>query len=471
MVFQRFAFWMNRLCRAAQLAYATPVLLMTGHAFAGNTLFDVLIRAGDPYPALGKNGGNVSSIDYVWVNQVGGFSVLLNNKDTIAPYLNYNVVWGRANSNVVPHVLVAEGASDQGFTTTAIREAFIDNAGNVLYEGPPGSGLRSLWRNETLLYNQGDPIPNMPGSFFGGPHFIGPSADGSTYYFRAGHVITRDERGGGLGFFNQDGELLMEGGEFIPGYNSPIAFTSTSISRAGVSANGTNYVNKVVLQQGVGDALVMNGAPLYLQDEAVFYFALLDPDIPGVIPGERWERFDTWQVSESGNVMLAGTTTTPAKDATELLYINGSVVQREGDLVPSYSNPSQYFRLHQRVNFADMNEDGDWIASWNLTNNLPALILNGVLIARDGQQLDFDGDGSFDARIENLPLAELHGAITDRDQHGRVSVYFTALVSYYDMPGPSVETLFRSTYTVPTPAALTMLLIGAFVHRPRRREH
>lgn len=458
---------------------AAALLLASSVVVAQDGLPRALIKELDPYPGGGA-GEFVSSLSSIWVNGVGGFGVTLNNEDAGGALLNFHTIWGQNNTgDAPPHRLFEEGASDGGYTVTAIQtDAKIDNNGDVWYSGTVtgGTGTDSVWKNNSLLFAADDPIPSLPGQFFSFASGIGLAADGSKMYFIGGITNTAGGSSQNRGLFDQAGNVLWKGGDILPGYAEPISMTATPGFQIEVSANASYVMDKVSLVGGVGaQAMVVNGTALTDLGTALREGNPVPAATPGTVAGESWDNFDDWDVNESGKFIVNGDTDSDTtKD--EFLYSNhGGFLLREGQTIARWDNPVETYTVGTTISDSDMNEDGDWVVEWNVAGGDEALFMNGVLISKEGDAVDFDNDGIIDPGALIVSYTGLDGdlRIADRDVDGIIRVYATADIDINGTPSTldDVEAFlcFEFSTNVPAPGALALLGLAGVCGRRRRR--
>lgn len=471
---------MNISCDRIVVLAATTLFSSSVFAVGVDGVPHCLIREGDPYPGGGAD-EFVFTISDIWINQVGGYGATLNNKNGAGTELNFDIIWGQVkSSDGPPHRIIAEGGFDAPYTNYAIRQGGkVDNHGNAWYAGwanGAGAGPDSIWKNSDLIWIEDDPIPSLPEQYFSFLTHLGVADDGSAIYFIGGIANSPNGITVNRGFFDINGNVLWKGGDILPGYANPVSleFLPPSDFQFDVSANGTNYVSKVRLAGSpVTDAMVFNGAAFVSRGTAMREGNLIPASTPGVIGSEHWDNFFFAATNEAGNVLVAGDTDgDPASD--QFVYSNHEFVLREGDTIGHHFNANQYTIWNGSVRGADLNDHGDWLVRWGVTDPLHgAYILNGLVLIEEGDNVDFDNDGIIDsyATITSFGGSFNEMKLTDRDIEGRVTAYLQAEVDIY---GTSTTTddfqvMLSVDVQVPAPGALALFGLAGVCGRRRRR--
>ena len=151
--------------------------------------------------------------------------------------------------------------------------------------------------------------------------------------------------------------------------------------------------------------------------------------------------------------------TSAATTSDEFIAVDGNIVLREGDMLTTGEIVSG------SIEGGFMNEAGDWGAIWDVDGGaLEALIVNGGLLLKEGDAIDWDGDGIIDpAAILTNFTGTSTLVIGDPGIDSFFDVYFTADI---DVAGEVLEGYFKMT--VPEPSAALLLGVGLMLLRRRR---
>jgi hypothetical protein len=413
----------------------------------------------------GMPGETVDSISNSAVNHAGGYAFTLNSVGSGATLSH---AWGNALGGV-GSVLRTEGVFGD-YDQSSFESFFgIGNAGQVAYSPlstyiPSGStSIDGVWLDDNPIMNEEQPYPHLPGYYWSFGSRPGCTADGQPYWVGG---IT-DTQGGstqirGLYFGVGATEVLM-GGASIGGVAEPVALTALDFDYR-VSAFGTNYLMPVDVDSGStanDGVLVLNGNALTAGGSVVREASPVPVGIGG-LAGENWDNFDFMGITEAGSYLVTGDTDADTS-MDEFLMINGLITLREGDPVADGV-------FAGNIEGAYLNENGDFACTWELTNadgNFEALFLNGDLVLMEGDLVDWNNDGMIDGLDQGAFLTDFTGisALTLGDRYGAnlVDIYFTADC---DVGGSILEGGFR--LTVPEPASLSLLLLGALALLRRR---
>lgn len=432
------------------------VVVITG-ASAGATA-SALVREGDD---LGSQ-GIVSSISNSAANHVFGWAFTLNT-DRGGETLSH--VFGNASGGM-GSILRSESTIGS-FDQTSFESFFgISDAGMIAYSPLSNNidtgltGIDGVWVDGTPIMNEEEPAGG--GLFWTFGSRPGITADGQPYWVGG----TSTTQGGstqvrGIYFGNAATPVLL-GGTMAPGLPAPIGDTGIDFDYR-FSSLGTNYITPVNmdLSSTVDGAIVVNGSG-YTAGGTLVREGNLIPASVGGIGGENWDNFDFVGITEAGDVMITGDTDGDI-GTDEFIYKNGQFLYREGDVVGGRT-------LLGNIEGSYMNESGDIGYIWSVaegTGDIEALYLNDQLLLLEGDNVDWDGDGTVDANavLENFTgISAL--TISERNANGEVTLYFTADV---DVDGQTLEGAFAVTALIPGPGGLGLLLMGGLLGRRRRR--
>jgi len=400
-------------------------LLVAGAASA--QIATSLLNEDDPYPA---DGGTVSALNNTAVNHAGGYAVSLNSSTGLSH------IWGNAAGGAGANIRT-EGTFGNLVQTSFESFYGMDDNGSVAYSasgtGGPVGGFDSVWKDDTPVMVEGDPYPHAPGLWWRFGSRPGITADGNPY-FVGGLTSTQGGSTENYGlFYGMTGMPMFVGGDMLPGLPAVLATSSTISFDYRFSALGNQYIGEIAmagLTTSTDNAMIVTGAGLMLGGSLVQEGTAI-PVAVGGNGAENWDNFDFAGITEDGQYFFTGDTD---GDTTtdEFILKNGMIVYREGDEVDGQT-------LSGSIEGAYMNEDGDVSYIWDVQGGvLEALYLNDRLLLTEGDEVDLTGDGVVDAGAH---LADFTGisalTMTDRDNNGRVYVYFTADI---DTAGTSSST-------------------------------
>jgi hypothetical protein len=328
--------------------------------------------------------------------------MILRQEGTFPPYVqgSFESFWGMGAGGVTCYSAISE------------------------YEDGSVTGLDGVWLDDVpvaveemvfpYLDNYWWSFGSRPGCTEDGiPHFVGGITD-----TQGGSTELR-----GL-FYGMDAQPLMMTGDLLPGLPAPLTSSGISFDYR-FSKYGTHYIAEVTMDTGdtgSNTAYTLDGEGLLIDGQLVLEGTPV-PEAAGGFPGENWSGFDYTSVTEDGSYMFTGDTSGPSEE-DEFLLINGMIILREGkdigDLV-----------VMGAIESAAMNEDGDYVCIWDVDlptgENVEAMIFNGDVVLKEGDIIDIDGDGvpEPDAVIDAFTGISTV-VLSDRDEDGNVSVYFTA---------------------------------------------
>lgn len=362
-------------------------------------------------PAVNHSGGwafncnvedGVETISTIWGNPTGGSGMVLRQEGVFPPYVqtSFESFWGM-------------GAGD------AICYSPSSN-----YEDGSVTGLDGVWIGDIPVAVEEMVFPYLADYWWSFGSRPGTTEDGIPYFVGG---IT-DTQGGstdmrGL-FYGLDAQPVLLGGDLVPGL--PAALTSSGIAfDFRFSKLGTHHIAEVTMDNGntaANTAYVFDGEGLLIDGQLV-QEGMPVPEAAGGFPGENWSSFDYTGVTENGDYMFTGDTN-EATDVDEFVVINGEIILREGKDIGDMT-------LSGSIEGAFMNEDGDYVVIWDVDlptgANVEAMIFNGEVVLKEGDIIDVDGDGVPDpeAVVDNFTgISSV--VLSDRDEDGAVSIYFTA---------------------------------------------
>lgn len=353
-----------------------------------------LLQEGAPLPAAGA-GHTVTSISNTAVNQVGGFAATINTSDG---FTTLSHVWGNASGGAGA---ILRTESTVGTLEQTSFESFfgISDAGNVAYSPSSVdtvtmvSGLDGVWLDDTVVALEDEPIPSLPGSVWRFASRPGVTANGQPYWVGGiNDAATGASEGNGL-FFGLSATVLYQTDDVIAPLPDPLGPGAIDFD-VRFSAQGSHHILAIdTTGSSSNDAfLVVDGAVLTVAGNLVGEGEPIDASAGGM-PGETWQNFDFLGITESGETLFTGDTGA-FTNADEFLAKNGTILYREGGSLDG-------FTLTGSIEGAYMNEAGDFAFIWDVEESgggsVEALFLGNKLLLKEGDAVDFDGDGSIDA--------------------------------------------------------------------------
>ena len=405
--------------------------------------------------------GTITSIGNPDANHAGGYGLGINTSDGTTTFSRY---WGNATGGAGT-ILRTEGTI--GEYQQLSFESFwgMSDAGGIAYSPssthvPSGTtGLDGVWVDDTIVAIEEQVYPHMAGRWWSFGSRPGITADGMPFFVGG---ITTTQGGSttnrGL-FYGPTATPLLLGGDAVPSLPAVLDTASTVSFDVRFSSLGANYLAEVqfVGASTANNAMVMNGAGLMLGGGLVAEGSPVPASIGG-LAGELWDNFDYLSITEGGSWIMTGDTSA-ATTSDEFIAVDGNIVLREGDMLTTGEIVSG------SIEGGFMNEAGDWGAIWDVDGGaLEALIVNGGLLLKEGDAIDWDGDGIIDpAAILTNFTGTSTLVIGDPGIDSFFDVYFTADI---DVAGEVLEGYFKMT--VPEPSAALLLGVGLMLLRRRR---
>lgn len=394
-----------------------------------------LVREGEQLAGAAV-GEVVSSINNPAANQVGGYSFGVNTTNDAAVSTSH--IWGNASGGLGAP-LQTEGVFG-ALVQTGFESFFgMADSGAVAYSpsgtGGPVGDFDSVWRDDTPLALEGDPISSLPGQFWRFASRPGITSDGNAWWV-AGTTSVQGGNTENRGLFREpNATVVLLGGQAVPNLPSPLN-TATAVSfDFRFSALGTNYLAEGQMTGSTvsDDVMILSGAGLLLDGELVREDSPI-PAAVGGLAGERWDNFDFVSVTETGSYFFSGDSTA-ATSEDEFIVRDGVIILREGQ----FAGGAQ---LTASIESAFMNEQGDLGFVWQIVTdvaNREALYLNGRLLLIETDQVDFDGDGALDANATLSDFTGISALVVGPRVGGVVTLYFTGDVN---VGGPILEAGF-----------------------------
>jgi len=402
----------------------------------------------------GAPGENIDAINNSAVNHVGGFAFTVN---TSGSGTTLSHAWGNALGG--PGTVIRTEGTFGDLVQTSWESFFgMSDAGMIGYSPISdriggSTGLDGAWVDDTPILNEEDPVPTIPGQFSTFNSRVGITGDGKPYW--VGGIS--DTQGGSTQnrvlFFDVTATPLLMGGDAIAGIPELVS-TGSSIdfdTRATVSGGVPHYITVALVDSGSStndDVLVIDDSAVFI-DGFVTREASPVPAAAGGLPGENWDNFDFLGITPSGEWFLTGDTDADAA-LDEFVMVSGGIVLREGDILMYGGDP---YTLSGSIEGGYMNDDGDWAVIWDANDptatNVEVLILNGEIVLKEGDPVDWNGDGVIDPGDNGGILTDFTGisALTlgDRDEFNKVTLCFTADI---DFSG----TVLEGGFLMPVPA-------------------
>lgn len=421
-----------------------------------------LVREGSDLPG-GTAGDPVSSINNTAVNHVGGYAVNVNTTAGLSR------IWGHAGGGPGT-VLRTEGTYGSLVQTSFESFYGMGNAGELCYSasgnGGPVGAFDSVWLDDVPVTVEGNAAPGYPAMYWSFGSRPGVTGSGEPYWVGG---LTNSAGGStqirGLWIGLGVGEILL-GGKLYGGFPFPLGASNSPTFDYRLSAEATHHIAPVLLASGStanDGAMLMDKAAIVLGGNIVREQTAVPASIGGR-PGELWSNFDFCGVTETGEYFFSGDTQ-PATVDDEFIVKNGMIVYREGQIVDGET-------LSGAIEGAYMNESGDIAYIWDIQNNLlEALYVNDKLVLKEGDAVDFSGDGIVEPGSVLRDFTGISSlTVGERDVLGNVKVYFVADI---DTLGTTTTTDDREAFfcievnvDVPIPVVLASFDLVAPADRP-----
>ncbi len=429
---------MTRRNRFLVVFGSTLLLGLTAVSVGYAQIFSAVVREDEVLPGDPRE-REVVRIGQSAQNRVGGYAFSLWTVGTPSRAGGYGHIWGNATGGAGT-ILVSESKYGQ------VKQEYFPGDFGLSDSGAAGyscvstvsnsPGLSGVWVDSTLILNEGDPIPTVPGYFSVSNTYPEITRDGTIYWIGAYSTT----QGGGLRektalFLGNGATAVIKPGDSISGIPETVSHLGPSLNSR-FSASGTNYISAVDVDVGqhFDDVMVSNGAAMTAGGSLIRINTFV-PAAAGGLPNEIYSRFDFMNITDTGDYLIAGETGIDG-NPIQVLMVNGQIILREGDLIDG-------FTLTSPIDGAYMNEDGDWAVIWHVRTPMggrQVLILNGRIILMQGDLVDWNGDGVIDgadnggvlSKITNFSFTLHKNAVTlgDRDANGMVNVAFVADIDF-----------------------------------------
>ena len=388
----------------------------------------VLLREDDPAPG-GAPGSTISSLGNTAVNQTGGFACSLNVSDGTT---TVGQIWGNLGGGA--GALIREEGVFGSLTQTSF-ESFLGIGGMEVAYSPScddaggSTGLDGVWLDDTIV---GIEEMMLPGS----TEFItfgsrpGTTQDGTPYFVGGFSNVQGGSSQGRILFYGSNLTEVYRSGVTYP--NLPVPLSTAAIDfDFRFSANGTHNITPLDLDAASTEdgCMAMDGVGLVLGGTLVRETETIPVSVGG--SGEAWDNFDFCGITESGDYFFTGDTDAATAN-DEFIVRNGVIVVREGDTVDGEI-------LTGAIEGAYLNEQNELAYVWDIvdgTGDVEALFFEDTLLLKEGDEVDWDGDGMLDPGVVVTNFTGI-SSLTVSPTGG---VYFTADV---DVNGTVLEGYFR----------------------------
>jgi hypothetical protein len=379
-----------------------------------------LIREEDPAPD-GTLGRTVRSIGVAAVNQAGGYACTMTTGGFALS--NINEVWGNLDGGAGTVLRTESQIGD--LVQTQISSFFGISEASVAYMAQAwntvtsAQNLNGVWQDDIPLAIEDDPVPGT-NLFWVGAERPGLTQSGIPYFIG---VVTDTQ--GGLG--SQRGLYL--GDVTVPIYNSgqsypnlPVPLSSRAVeSSFRFSAMGNHHIAPLDLDtsDATDRVVAIDGAGLVLDGTLTQESRLIPASIGGI--GDRWAGFGAFGINESGDyVFTARTDADVTRDWA--LVRNGAIWAREGDTLGGEV-------LATSFEAASLNENGELAFVTEIEDGaggtLDALYFEDRVLLKEGDEVDWDGDGVLDPAVVIDRLTPFNAIALALDG----TIYFTADVT------------------------------------------
>lgn len=387
-----------------------------------------LIREGDPAPS-GIPGQIVEFIGNTNVNESGGFAARLTIDDQGA---TINQIWGTFDGTA-PTILRTE--STFGTLEQVNIESFFGiSSGTVVYsaafQDPIGAmTMDSIWVDDTMIAVQDTQAPGSA-SYILNTERPDVTENGLPYFVSNTSTTLSGTTQGRALLFGASPTTLIETGDLLP--NLPFVLDSLAVSTDyRFSALGTHYIIEVDLdtQSAMDAAMTIDGAGLMLGGTLVQESVAIPTSVGGN-GAENWDNFDFVGITDTGEYFFTGDTDGDSSN-DEFIVRNGVIWAREGDTLDGEV-------LTGSIESASINEAGEIAFIWDVVEgagDVEALFREDTLLLKEGDEVDWDGDGVLDAGV----VVTNFTGISTMTIGGDGSVYFTADV---DANGSTLEGFF-----------------------------
>lgn len=376
----------------------------------------------------GMPGEIIASISNTAASDAGGYAATLSTsgEETLSR------VWGSADGG--PGMLLRTESLIGVYDQTSFESFFgMSNMGAGGYSAivtDTSSGETSLdtaWLDDDPLLVEGDAVDAFPGFFSSFNSRVGVTGSGLPYWVGG----LTDVRGGSTVFraifMGTTADAVIAEGDEIQGVKLPATGIDFDVR---FSTEGSHWINLIPVDAPTTEdgVLVINGAAAEVAGSVIREGSPV-PDSAGGLPGENWDNFDFFGITEALEFLATGDTDA-ATTVDEFVFVTDQIVLREGDMLDL---GGEMVTISGAIEGGYMNDDADWAVIWDVNTvagNIEALILNAEIILAEGDAVDWNGDGVIDGGDEGAVIDNFTGisslTMTGRDASGGLSLYFTA---------------------------------------------
>ena len=408
----------------------TTLVLTSLILIAPATAQTALLREADPSPD-GTAGQTIDSIGTPAVNQLGGYACSIDTEGTNGDVWQF---WGDLAGG--PGALLREEQTVGPLEQTLFETRFGLAASAIAYSGSATdtvsgtAGLEAVWLDDTLLMLEGDPVVGTA-DFWVFAQNTGVTSGGEPY-FRGGISLSAggatDRRGV---FYGTPLTALYLTGDLLT--NMPFELSDVAVDADfRFSSNGSHSIVPVDLESGStadDGAMAIDQVGLMLGGTLVREGETIPTSIGGT--GDAWDNFDYCGITEAGDYIFTGDTDGDSQ-SDEFIVRDGTIWAREGQMLGGEM-------LSGSLEGASINEFGDIAFVWGIDTGPgtpdEALYFEDQILLREGDAVDWDGDGAIDPAITIQSFTGTNTITLARDG----SIYFTADV---DVSGTTLEGFF-----------------------------
>jgi hypothetical protein len=413
-----------------------------------------------------------------------------------------------AHAQLVSADLLLKGGDSVGSSTVdSLNAPFVNGLGQVGFLTALSDGSRSVVIDGVEVFNYADALPDV---LSGGESTMGIGDNGE--------FIISPGFNGEDAVFGQNGFILVENTQ-APGFDSGV--NSTFHSRPQMSNDGTAYwisgfsdgvggtstVGRMIYRRtpdGTFDVLLKSGDTIgteTVDDGGAISFdysisenrvhSMFEFDAAGIAgssnsrllvdgivvaaegsstgQGDNWDNFDKFSINNSGNFIFSGDTD-GSTTIDEFIAFNGIIQLREGDsldggILDGLVDDVAVNEANS-VSFIFDHDTGDGAVESLFFAEDGFALGDAFVLARVGDELDVDGDGSADWTLDDFNAGTGPGIALSEDGLVYVEVDLLSLDG-----NTNVEAIvgFRGTSAIPEPSSAFMLFAGASLMLIQRR--